>query len=38
MIKVIESQLISPWSSYGVGQLTNAMSKRIQHHLLVDKD
>ena len=30
IIMTTESQLISPWSSYGVGELTKAVSHRIQ--------
>lgn len=36
MIRVMENNVISPWSSYAMGHLTDQISKRVQHHLLVD--
>ena len=30
IIRITESQLISPWSSYGMGKLTTAISTGIQ--------
>lgn len=36
--RIIESQLISPWSTLGVSALTDAMSKRIQHYCLVNEN
>ncbi|CAF0762503.1 unnamed protein product [Brachionus calyciflorus] len=35
---IIESQLVSPWSTYAVSSLTDSLSKRIQHHCLVDRE
>lgn len=37
IVRIIDSQLVSPWSTLAVSSLTDAMSKRIQHHL-VSKD
>jgi preprotein translocase subunit SecA len=34
IIRVTESQLISPWSSYGVGILTSSLSNSIQDELI----
>lgn len=36
MIRVMENNVISPWSSYAMGHLTNAISKRVQNNFLVD--
>ncbi|EAS05901.2 helicase carboxy-terminal domain protein (macronuclear) [Tetrahymena thermophila SB210] len=38
IIRITEGQLISPWSSYGMGALTTAISKRAQHYLFVNKE
>ena len=32
IIRITESQMISPWIGYGMGALTNANSKSAQHH------
>ncbi|CAF2645365.1 unnamed protein product [Rotaria sp. Silwood2] len=37
-LKIIESQFISPWSSYVTGEVTKAISERIQHHFIVDEN
>ncbi|CAF4453722.1 unnamed protein product, partial [Rotaria socialis] len=37
VFRITESQLISPWSSYGMGELTKAISERVQHHFIVDE-
>ncbi|CAF4986969.1 unnamed protein product [Rotaria sp. Silwood1] len=34
---IIESQLVLPWSSYGMGQLTKVTSEIVQHHIIVDE-
>jgi hypothetical protein len=34
VIRITESQLISPWSSYGMGALTNAISSNIQDKII----
>lgn len=36
ILLIIESELISRWSTLGVNSLTNALSTRIQHYCLVD--
>lgn len=36
IIRIAEGQLISPWSSYGVGMITSKISETAQHYLLVD--
>ena len=38
IIRIIESQLVSPWSTYAVSAATDSLSKRIQHHYLVNKE
>ncbi|CAF5056502.1 unnamed protein product, partial [Rotaria magnacalcarata] len=38
VFRITESQLISPWSSYGMGELTKAISERVQHHFIVDEN
>ena len=38
LIQVIESQLIQPWSTFAVSNLTDSLSKRTQHNHLVNKD
>jgi len=34
IIRVTESQLISPWSSYGIGEFTSVISARIQDKMI----
>lgn len=34
VIRVTQSQLISPWSSYGMGALTSSISSTIQDKLI----
>ncbi|CAF5035230.1 unnamed protein product, partial [Rotaria sp. Silwood1] len=36
VFRITQSQLISPWSTYGMGELTKAISERVQHHFIVD--
>ncbi|CAF2079439.1 unnamed protein product, partial [Rotaria magnacalcarata] len=38
VFRITESQLISPWSSYGMGELTKAVSEKVQHHFIVDEN
>ncbi|CAF4820091.1 unnamed protein product, partial [Rotaria sp. Silwood2] len=38
VFRITQSQLISPWSTYGMGQLTKAISERVQNHFIVDKN
>lgn len=38
IVRIIDSQLVSPWSTMAVSGLTDALSKRIQHYCLVDKN
>jgi hypothetical protein len=38
IVRIIESQLISPWSTLAVKSVTDSISKRIQHHCFVDKE
>lgn len=38
IIRIIDSQLVSPWSTYAVSSLTDSISKRVQHYCIVDKD
>lgn len=38
IIHIVESQLISPWSSFAVGKFVQYASKRIQHKYFVDKN
>ncbi|CAF1535234.1 unnamed protein product [Rotaria sordida] len=37
ILGIIESQLVLPWSSYGMGQLTKVTSEIVQHHIIVDE-
>ena len=37
VINIIQSQMITPWSTLAVSGITDALSKRIQHYCLVDK-
>ena len=37
IIRTMDSQLISPWSSDLMGRFTKAISNRVQHHWLVDE-
>lgn len=37
IIRVIDSQLVTPWSTLAVSGLTDALSQRVQHYCLVDK-
>ncbi|CAG0896392.1 unnamed protein product [Cyprideis torosa] len=34
LIRIMDSQLLQPWSTLAVSGLTDALSKRIQHHLV----
>ncbi len=34
MIRIVESQLISPWSSYGMGSLASHFSSKVQNHFI----
>lgn len=36
--RIVQSQLVSPWSSYAMGELTKVISERTQHYLIVDKN
>jgi hypothetical protein len=36
VINIIQSQMITPWSTLAVSGITDALSKRIQHYCLVD--
>lgn len=38
LIRVADSSLVQPWSTLATSKLTDAISKRIQHNYLVDKD
>ncbi|CAF1106068.1 unnamed protein product [Rotaria sordida] len=38
VFRITQSQLISPWSTYGMGELTKTISERIQDHFIVDKN
>lgn len=38
LVSIIESKLITPWSSCAVSSLTDSLSKSIQHHFIVDKN
>ena len=38
VISIIQSQMITPWSTFVVSGITDAMSKRIQHYCLVDSN
>ena len=38
IVRIIESQLITPWSTLAVSSVTDAFSKRIQHHFIVNKE
>ena len=37
LIRIIDSQLIQPWSTLAVSSLTDSLSKRAQHSFLVNK-
>ncbi|XP_018022148.2 uncharacterized protein LOC108678282 [Hyalella azteca] len=37
LVKVMDSQLLQPWSTLAVSGLTDAISKRLQHHIFVDE-
>ncbi|CAF3955624.1 unnamed protein product [Rotaria sp. Silwood2] len=37
VLKITESQLISPWSSYLMGEATKAISERVQHYFIVNE-
>ncbi|CAF4803613.1 unnamed protein product, partial [Rotaria sp. Silwood1] len=38
ILRISQSQLISPFSTFVVSELTNAISERIQHHFIVDQN
>ncbi|CAF3169263.1 unnamed protein product [Rotaria sp. Silwood2] len=38
VFRITQSQLIAPWSTYGMGELTKAISERVQHHFIVDEN
>ena len=38
VISIIQSQMITPWSTLAVSGITDAMSKRIQHYCLVGSE
>ncbi|CAF3170226.1 unnamed protein product [Rotaria sp. Silwood2] len=38
ILRISQSQLISPLSTFVVGELTNAISERVQHHFIVDEN
>ena len=38
IVRIIDSQLVSPWTTYAVSGLTDQLSKRAQHYCLVDKE
>ena len=37
IIRIIDSQLVSPWSTLAVSGVTDQLSRRIQHYCLVNK-
>ena len=37
IVRIIDSQLVSPWSTLAASSLTDALSKRVQHYCLVDR-
>ncbi|CAG0914726.1 unnamed protein product [Notodromas monacha] len=38
LIRVMDSQMLQPWTTLMVSNLTAGISKRVQHHLLVDPE
>ncbi|CAG0894755.1 unnamed protein product, partial [Cyprideis torosa] len=38
LIQIMDSQLLQPWSTLAVSGLTDALSKRIQHHLVDESE
>ena len=38
LVRIIDTQLVSPWSTLAVSSMTSSLSQRIQHHCLVDKN
>ncbi|CAF2783944.1 unnamed protein product [Rotaria sp. Silwood2] len=38
VFRITQSQLILPWTTYGIGELTKAISERVQHHFIVDEN
>ena len=38
IVRIIDSQLVSPWSTYAVSMATDKLSQAIQHHCFVDKN
>ncbi|CAF1276298.1 unnamed protein product, partial [Rotaria sordida] len=37
VLRITQSQLISPWSNYGMSELTKAISEKIQYNLIDDE-